>query len=427
MAQHHRSATLLPTISSSGAELGSSPEEDDGQAEHQDDPSSFSRLRKPSGKRRPRPILDDDSVYLINAGEGSWCGCLSSDDEDIHGAELQAQIGLSLRRLKRQQDETSKESPADDMCRCCSDYTLGRRTDLERMSDTSRYIKQRLQEGITVRLERKYFLDKDSACAHQHCHVRQARHKPEHSLFLSQSSRQDDDLRYCLSCLEELWNNFSSVGSSGHQTATVQHYQARDMNLDGGGPPIEGPASLLASKHAPRPEQSPSNIDRCLLSGGPASPGNGRADSFVSSLSSKRSAMNARDSRHPTTLFQNLAPSIVPGATLTTSQKAALSLWKLATKQQLASALPDRDATTRRSSSIGADDNRMPTPRSRGEEDDDVAQMRHFMGMLDIDDHDDAPADNGLSEERKWCEESGITRRDCCGKDLSAVFAMLRC
>lgn len=216
--------------------------------------------------------------------------------------------------------------------------------------------------------------------------------------------------------------------------------------------PLQVPASLLASKHAPRdkellasqctvptatPEQQPMDL--------PETPG-----SRVSSLSSTTSTGQWRV---PPTRFQHLASYIVPGNSLSDSERAAVELWKTASKEQsdwedfvadcnklraeYAYLLGDSDDSEESSAikmllgvHVGRTNGEEPGDRKNlGNDFEDEVTGNCLEGAVrsGAEQSDEKSEDEMDKVLKDLMAQAGLSRKQCFSRNLSGVLAEIRC
>lgn len=185
-----------------------------------------------------------DGVYMLNAAEGSWSGSLAAEDDPEVRATLPDSAVLVLKHLKRaqqlaeeQQFLTLSEDEAAEAERHGSDVAtvIGNATeDWQRPPDEFRQvfttqddyeeekrkwhrdlllrnivrrIKSKLNSGAVLTLERLGPVNATMTCAHPDCPAPDRRIPPgAYYIILGQPRQLESAERFCLFCLEWLWN-----------------------------------------------------------------------------------------------------------------------------------------------------------------------------------------------------------------------------
>ena len=252
-------------------------------------------------------------------------------------------------------------------------------------------IKMMLSKGCIITLQHTgaHDVDEDMTCMHPYC-TSDDRCIAAHSYYLT-VTRPDcstNACRYCLTCSEAMWNGKLQIGelpdprvqidaegqrdaqSSSMQESTEQEHYGMCLNTvenhsltltvlsgtnyetgsapasdyftsqrrDSVQPRTDIPASLLSSKHAPRPDEvDASQADQRpqIQSQLGAMPSiSSSAVRFGSPAQPSSSTNKSQDIKFALTRFQHLAHLIEPGNGLNEVEKAVLAVWRAATKQQ---------------------------------------------------------------------------------------------
>ena len=189
-----------------------------------------------------------------------------------------------------------------------------------------------------------------------------------------------------------------------------EHDEEKYLMTDGSSDPFSGiPASLLSSKHAPPLEElfSPSSAEDPRVLKAPtvsplSMPGRETPGSLTSSPSS---TMSNGDWRASPSRIQYLAKYIKPGNSLNETERAAVEVWKEASKVQLHwEEFRQKCNCTRH---VYMD----PT--------EPIAFEERIGGSVDVEEKE-----IGVEEVEE--EKAGITKKWCYGKDLTAVLAEIR-
>lgn len=199
------------------------------------------QARKRIGRRAPEavgaPIADadenvdvhvdteNDGVYMINAKEGSWSGSLSSEDNPEVQEKLPPQAELALKHLKRAQ-ELAKQQERLKAANIAMEALLNEtkstgmtpedkakwQKDLL-LRNTMRQIKKKLQQGAALTLEHLGPVNLTMTCAHPLCPA-PGKLVPAGAYYviLAQPCQSESVSRYCLFCLEALWNGKGIAG-----------------------------------------------------------------------------------------------------------------------------------------------------------------------------------------------------------------------
>ena len=227
---------------------------------------------------------------------------------------------------------------------------------------------------------------------------------------------------------------------------------------------LQGPASLLASRHAPRADELPSSPRRrpsqnAQLTALPETPG--------SLISSDDSVTSRGEWRHPPTRFQRLAAFIEVGDSLNEVEQSAVELWKAVSEEQLAwEGFLAKSEQLRREFEDALIDDEVPAKGvrqsllSKYDESKDEAQLQEGdvveesgiieeSELVEVDERTRgsilsngrkaaqqepgaAAQDKGKvedevgSNEQVWMTKALLSKKQCRGKNLSAILADIR-
>ncbi|KAK4545237.1 hypothetical protein LTR36_003417 [Oleoguttula mirabilis] len=213
-----------------------------------------------------------DSVYLLNADQGSWSGPLESEAE---AQVLPDQAILALRHLKRAQqlaeqvqlvsseDEASEageysDSEADTVVGEASEKWQQSQDEVEQVYATQddyeeekkkwhkdlhlrnviRRVKAKLRSGAVLTLERLGPINLTINCAHPECPAPEHRIPPgAYYVILGQPRQLESAERFCLFCLEWLWNGREMCSPLPTPEVALHTSAAKltvsNLNLDG--------------------------------------------------------------------------------------------------------------------------------------------------------------------------------------------------
>lgn len=216
---------------------------------------------------------------------------------------------------------------------------------------------------------------------------------------------------------------------------------------------LNGPASLLSSKHAPSPAElaaAPTVRDGHLAY---ETNVHGFRSETPGSPLSTISTSSTGQWRHPPIRFQHLAAFMQLGDSLCEQERAAVNLWKLASKEQLdwnehldrsemlretfaALSVEREDETADATGSTGPTATTPSSQKAVNTEmrKHDIAEGRvggsveQEASKSTADDVHRVPASNGMMEvdEGALAKMAGLSKSDCRGRDLTFVLAHVR-
>ena len=192
--------------------------------------------------------------------------------------------------------------------------------------------------------------------------------------------------------------------------------------------PFKIPESLLSSKHAPGPDKLLEAPLQEIRERNPTSPLSRPPETPGSPVSSVDSTTSTGEWRQPLVRFQYVAAFIHPGSTLNEAEKAAVELWKIASKEQL-----DWDAFRARQERLSRE---LCGFLEMEVEDECIDQNGEPLfakdrrkrvtvdggASLGIHDSGDAIGDHEYLLEDK----AGLSKTQCRGKNLTSVLAEVR-
>ena len=167
---------------------------------------------------------DNDKVYFKNANESSWSGSLPSEDDPGVRKNLPFQAEIALAHLKRKQ-ALAEQQGVQNMANIASKAmrqtnSLAVHTSAEGMKwqrdlllrNIMRHIRQKLRAGAVLMVQRMGPVNVTTKCAHPYCPALDKLILTEaYHFILRHPSQPKAASRYCLSCLEELWNGRDMV------------------------------------------------------------------------------------------------------------------------------------------------------------------------------------------------------------------------
>ncbi|KAK5132515.1 hypothetical protein LTR08_008899 [Meristemomyces frigidus] len=217
----------------------------------------------------------NDSVYHINANGDSWSGTLESEDDPKVRNTFDISVALALAHLKKAQqlagdhanlfqaagdqheaprlnDWTGETVDACEQPSYRSDLSVTTQAEYEAeklrsnlqwnkdllLRNIVRKLKMKLSNGAVMTVERLSFVDIIITCAHPHCPAPERRIPPEvYYVVIGHPRELESAARFCLSCLESLWNGRGMSGPlpspevALHKGAT--QLMISSLNLDG--------------------------------------------------------------------------------------------------------------------------------------------------------------------------------------------------
>ncbi len=421
-----------------------------------------------------------DQVYMYNVHPDSWSGSLASEDDPMERAKIPPQFHLALQDLKRRQERTWKEQQTKAM-EVANEIMEARlngpdssyKAPMEDVSWKSDLllrnviwqIKKNILQGVMVTVERLRASQLTTTCSHPYCPMLE-KIIPFGAYYLRLSKGYHPHVYYCLPCLEALWDCQELSGGSHDQlkeahTGLDEHTSAAASQDQGYPPPalhLDGMLDLPVTETVKTNCGSHGRIQHCLWtskhathstvpmeekmedSAGDSTPSlSDDSEDSERSLSLPQSPSSGAE-RLPFTPFQSLARYISAGESLSEQEKAALEMWKATSVEQLQS-----DTIVRKSeqSKIA-----FTEPATRQEGSVQVLHTQMEEGYRDEEGRAEQGYDvegNGTransdewqqterAVERRSCaggqpeaEPNGqvrISKRDCYGKNLSAVLA----
>jgi hypothetical protein len=171
--------------------------------------------------------------------------------------------------------------------------------------------------------------------------------------------------------------------------------------------PIHGPQSLLTSRHAPVFEEEPEQVQTPKTPGMSSSPDSTTSEGLWV---------------HPPTRIQHLAEFFRVGNSLGEKERAAVELWKTASKEQIAwERHMERAESLRQHYAMDVDD--MFEPVMRG------TAVKNTVKAGEKEETDQATETEEEDEEAKvaaWEAKTGFYKKACRGRELSSVLADVR-